>query len=315
MNTQPFIGMDVAKQSIDILVRPSGEFLSLPNTEDGIAEICQRMQAIDPALIVMEATGGYERALSAALHDAGLPVRVVNPRQVRDFARATGELAKTDRIDAAVIALFAETLRPEVREIPGEEERDLDGLVTRRNQLKEMITAERNRVRTAVAKLRPSIHAHILWLQQQIEEVEEETDRVIREDEKWQAKQDLLTSTPSVGPTTANTLIAKLPELGTVNAKEIAALVGVAPFAHDSGQFRGQRRIFGGRADVRSALYMAALSGIRWNSVLQAHYEQLRARGKSFKVAIVACMRKLIIILNSMMKANLHWKQTPVTVA
>lgn len=315
MNTQPFVGMDVSKKSIDILVRPSGEFLSLPNTKDGIAEICQRMQVIGPALIVMEATGGYERPLAAALHDAGLPVRVVNPRQVRDFARATGKLAKTDRIDAAVIALFAETLQPEVREIPGEEERDLDALVTRRSQLKDMLTAEQNRLRTAAAKLRPSIHAHILWLQQQIEEVEAETDRMISEDEAWRAKQELLTSTPSVGPTTANTLIAKLPELGTVSAREIAALVGVAPFAWDSGQFKGQRRISGGRADVRSALYMAAFSGIRFNPVLRAHYEQLRARGKPYKVAIVACMRKLITILNSMMKAKLHWMQTPAPAA
>jgi transposase len=315
MNTQPFVGMDIAKESIDILVRPSGEFLSLLNTEDGIAEICQRMRAISPALIVMEATGGYERPLAAALHHAGLPVRVVNPRQVRDFARSTGELAKTDRIDAAVIAHFAETLKPEVREIPGEEERDLDALVTRRSQLKDMLTAEQNRLHTAAAKLRPSINAHILWLQQQIEEVEAETDRMISEDEGWTAKQELLTSTPSVGSTTANTLIAKLPELGTVSAREIAALVGVAPFAHDSGKFKGQRRISGGRADVRSALYMAAFSGIRCNPVLRAHYAQLRARGKCYKVAIVACMRKLITILNAMVKAELHWRQTPATAA
>ena len=260
-----------------------------------------------PKLIVMEATGGYERELAIALVLAGLPVAVVNPRQVRDFAKAMGMLAKTDKVDAGVLALFGERIRPEPRGVPEKEVRELDALITRRAQLKEMLTAEKNRMGVAPHTMRPSILAHVRWMESQVKELEAELNQVIQASPIWRAREDLLTSVPGIGEVTAQSLIAMLPELGHVTAKRAAALVGVAPFARDSGPKKGKRSIWGGRASLRAALYMATLSSIRWNPVLRAHFKQLMARGKLFKVAMVACMRRLLTILDAMVRKNQRW--------
>ena len=307
MSESCYVGVDVSKKTLDVLVRSTGECTTLPNTEEGIARLREQMVALRPTLIVMEATGGYERELAIALALAGLAVAVVNPRQVRDFAKAIGQLAKTDRVDAGVIALFGERVRPEPRGVPEKEARELEALITRREQLKEMTTAEKNRLGVAPRLMKPGIQEHVRWLERQLSDIEKDLERLIEESPIWRAKEELLTSAPGVGDVTARTLIAKLPELGHLNEKQISALVGVAPFARDSGQYRGQRRIWGGRADVRAVLYMATLSATRWNPVIRAHYEQLRARGKAFKVAMVACMRKLLTILNTMVRKNEHW--------
>jgi transposase len=277
------------------------------NDEAGINDIREQMLRLRPQLIVMEATGGYERELAIALVLAGLPVAVVNPRQVRDFAKAMGKLAKTDKVDAGVIALFGERIRPEARGVPEQETRELDALITRRGQLKEMLTAEKNRMGVAPRSMKPSIQEHVGWMERQVKEIVEELERVIEESPIWRAREDLLTSTPGIGAVTAYTLIAKLPELGQVTAKRASALVGIAPFARDSGTKKGKRCIWGGRACVRSALYMATLSAIRWNPVIRAHYAQLMARGKLFKVAMVACMRRLLTILDAMVRKNQRW--------
>jgi transposase len=265
------------------------------------------MLVLRPKLIVMEATGGYERELAIALVLAGLPVAVVNPRQVRDFAKAMGMLAKTDKVDAGVLALFGERVRPEPRGVPEKEVRELNALITRRAQLKEMLTAEKNRMGVAPRTMRPSIQEHVRWMESQVKELEAELDQVVQASPIWRAKEDLLTSVPGIGNVTAHTLIAKLPELGHVTAKRAAALVGIAPFARDSGPKKGKRSIWGGRASLRAALYMATLSAIRWNPVLRAHFKQLKARGKLFKVAMVACMRRLLTILDAMVRSNQHW--------
>lgn len=302
-----YVGVDVSKKTLDVLVQSTGECYTVANSEEGIARLREQMVALRPKLIVMEATGGYERELAIALSVAGLAVAVVNPRQVRDFAKAMGKLAKTDRVDAGVIALFGERVRPEPRGVPEKEARELEALITRREQLKEMSTAEKNRLGVAPRSMKPAIQEHVRWLELQLSDIEEELKRLIEASPIWRTKEELLTSAPGVGDVTARTLIAKLPELGHLNEKQISALVGVAPFARDSGQYRGQRRIWGGRADVRAVLYMATLSATRWNPVIRAHYEQLRARGKAFKVAMVACMRKLLTILNTMVRKNELW--------
>lgn len=307
MSEETYVGVDVSKKTFDVVTLPGGEWQGLRNDAEGIRSFRDQMLVLRPKLIVMEATGGYERELAVALALAGLAVAVVNPRQVRDFAKAIGKLAKTDRVDAGVIALFAERIRPEPRGVPEKEARELEALITRRSQLKEMITAEKNRMGAAPRSMKPAIQSHVRWMEEQLKEIESELDRVIEESEIWRAREDLLTSTPGVGSGTARMLIAKLPELGHVGTKQSTALVGIAPFARDSGKYKGQRRIWGGRACVRSALYMAALSAIRWNPVIKAHYEQLRARGKLFKVAIVACMRKLLVILDAMVRKNQPW--------
>ena len=313
--TQHFVGIDVSKHSLDVVIRPTGESLTTVNEEAGIQELVARMLALRPRLIVLEATGGYERHLAVALGLASLPVAVVNPRQVRDFAKATGRLAKTDQVDAAGIAHFAEALKPEPRGVPDAQARELEALVTRRRQIVDMITAEKNRLASAPRSVKTRIHEHVNWLEGQLRDIEGDLDAAIEQSPVWRAKEDLLTSTPGIGPCTARILIAQLPELGQLGAREIAALVGVAPFARDSGTYRGQRRIFGGRAGVRAGLYIATLSAVRWNPVIRAHYQQLCARGKLFKVAMVACMRKLLTILNAMLRNNQHWNQKPAVSA
>jgi len=307
MTSNGFVGIDVSKKKFDVVTLPEGEWQSYGNDEEGIRSLCDQMLELRPKLIVMEATGRYERELAIALVLAGLPVAVVNPRQVRDFAKAIGKLAKTDRVDAGILALFAERMRPEPRGVPEKEVRELDALITRRAQLKEMITAEKNRAGVAPRPMKPAIQDHVRWMEGQVKGIEDELEEVIEKSPIWRAREDLLTSAPGIGPGTARTLIAKLPELGHVTSKQASALVGVAPFARDSGKYKGQRRIWGGRACVRSALYMATLSAIRWNPVIKAHYDQLRSRGKLFKVAMVACMRKLLTLLDAMVRKNERW--------
>lgn len=307
MNSGIFVGIDVSQGTFDVLVRPTGEYFQAGNDPDGIGRLRQRLLQLRPELVVMEATGGYERELSIALVLAGLPVAVVNPRQVRDFAKAMNRFGKTDRVDAGIIAMFGEKLNPEARGVPEKEVRELDALVTRRQQLIDMRTAEKNRAGVAPASQKLRIKDHIRYLDAQIDAIEEELEGAIQKSQVWQARNELLTSVPSIGAVTSSTLIARVPELGRLTGKAIAALIGVAPFAVDSGKYKGQRKIWGGRADVRTALYMATISAIRCNPVIRAHYEQLKGRGKQSKVAIVACMRKLLIVLNAIVRTNQPW--------
>jgi transposase len=307
-----FVGIDVAKAQLDIAVRPTGERWAVPQTEAGAAELVTQLQALIPAptLIVLEATGGLERLASAALAAAGLPVAVVNPRQVRDFAKATGRLAKTDRLDAQVLAHFAEAVRPEPRPVPAEQAQLLSAQLARRRQLVEMLTAERNRLGTAPRPVRQRIQTHIAWLEQELRDIEDDLGTTLRASPIWREKEDLLRSVPGVGPVLSTTLLAELPELGTLNRKQIAALVGVAPLNRDSGTLRGRRTVWGGRARVRAALYMAALVATRHNPVLRAFYDRLCAAGKPPKVALTACMHKLLTILNALLKHRTPWSHS-----
>lgn len=301
------VGVDVAKERLDVMVRPSGEQWSEANTEAGITALVRRLQPLGPGLIVCEATGGFERAAIAALAAAGLPVVVANPRQVREFARAMGQLAKTDQLDAGILALFAERVRPTPRPLPDAAAQLLDAVLTRRRQLLEMLTAEQNRLGFAPKPLHRGIQAHIKWLQHQLDDVTKELAGLIEASPVWRAKDDLLQSVPGIGPIVSATLLGELPELGTLTHKQIAALVGVAPMARDSGTLRGKRMIAGGRASVRTALYLAAWCGRRWNPQLQAFYDRLKATGKPTKVALIACARKLLTILNAMVRDNRSW--------
>jgi transposase len=302
-----FVGVDVSKARLDVASTDAPETWSVSNASDGIEQLVQRLRQIGPALVVMEATGGFEVPLAAAVAAAEIPVVIANPRQVRDFAKATGQLAKTDTIDAHVLALFAERVRPQVRPLPDDAARALDAIVGRRRQIIDMITAEKNRLGFALPAVQKSIEQHIRWLERQLHHVDSDLDGLIRKSPVWQAKHDLLRDVPGVGPNLARTLIAELPELGRLSNKQIAALVGVAPIARDSGLFRGKRRVWGGRAPVRSALYMSILSATKWNPVIRVFYLRLRAQGKPPKVAMVACMRKLLTILNAMIRDGREW--------
>ena len=308
-----FVGIDVSKRTLDVVTLHGGEHHTFTNDAKGIMAVAERLVALAPELIVMEATGAYEREVAVALVLAGLPVAVVNPRQVRDFAKATGKFAKTDKVDAGVIALFGERIRPEPRGVPEKEVRELDALVTRRGQLVAMITAEKNRRMMAPSSMKGSIQEHVSWMERQLEDINGELNRAIEGSPIWRAREDLLTSVPGIGSVSAKVLIARLPELGHVTAKRSAALVGVAPFARDSGTRKGKRSIWGGRADVRAVLYMATFNAIRWNPVIRSHFNQLIDRGKLFKVAMVACMRRLLTILSAMVRKNQRW--TDVTLA
>jgi len=302
-----FVGIDVAKASLDVAVHPTTERWTLAYTEREVAGLLSRLAALAPALVVLEATGGLEGPLVGALAAAGLPVVVVNPRQVRDFAKATGLLAKTDALDAAVLAHFAAAVRPTPRALPDAATQALAALVTRRRQLVAMLTAERNRLSSAPRALRAEIQAHITWLQRRLGRLDEDLHQAIRTSPAWRAQDDLLQSVPGVGPVLARTLLASLPELGTLNRKAIAALVGVAPLNRDSGTRQGRRMVWGGRAAVRAVLYMGTLVAVRHNPVLRAFYQRLRAVGKLPKVALTACMRKLLTILNAMLKQQTRW--------
>jgi transposase len=304
-----FIGIDVSKARLDIALRASGERESVSNDETGIKALVKRLGEIHPALIVLEASGGVERQLTRALASAELPVVVVNPRQVRDFAKATGQLAKTDRIDALVLARFGEAVRPALRPLPDEVSVELRALIARRRQITEMIVAERNRLSPASKSVRKRIDAHLRWLEAELERADNDLDQAIRQSPIWQENEDLLRSVPGIGPVVSRTLLAELPELGHLNRKQIAALVGVAPLNRDSGTLRGRRTIWGGRAAVRAALYMAALVASRRNAVIRTFYKRLRNAGKAPKVALVACMRKLLTILNAMIKHKTRWSE------
>ena len=280
MGAGVFIGIDVAQATLDVAVRPSGERWQAANDARGIAELVPRLQALSPTLLVLEATGGLELPLLAALGGAGQPVVAVNPRQVRDFAKAVGKLAKTDAIDAQVLAHFAEAVRPTVRPLPDAMTQTLAALVTRRRQLVEMLVAEDNRRRSAPAAIRADIQAHIDWLRKRLKDLDKELGQALRASPLWRAQEDLLRSVPGIGPTVTATLLAELPEPGTLDRKQIAALVGVAPLNRDSGTLRGKRSVWGGRAAVRAALYMAALVATRRNPVIRALYARLLAAGK-----------------------------------
>ena len=305
-----YVGIDVAKATLDVAVHPTGARWTTTHTEREVAGLVPRLTPLQPALVVLEATGGLEGPLAGALAAAGLPVVVVNPRQVRDFAKATGLLAKTDALDAAVLAHFAAAVRPTPRPLPDAATQTLAALVTRRRQLVEMLTAERNRLGSAPRALRAEIQAHITWLKRRLGRLDDDLNEAIRTSPVWRAQDDLLQSVPGVGPVLSRTLLASLPELGRLNRKAIAALVGVAPLNRDSGTFRGRRMIWGGRAAVRAVLYMGTLVAVRHNPVLRAFYQRLRGVGKLPKVALTACMRKLLTILNAMMKHQHRWNPT-----
>jgi transposase len=303
-----FVGIDVSKATLDVHVLPQGERFCVARDSAGVAGLVERLRSLEAKLIVLEATGGFEQVVSAALGAAGLPVAQINPRQIRDFARALGRLAKTDRIDAAVIALFAERVRPEARPLPDEQARLLDELVTRRRQVIEMIVAEGNRGRELESpRIKKRISRHLASLQAELSEIDQELDTTIRGTPIWREKEELLKTATGVGDVTARTLIAELPELGTLDRRKIAALVGLAPFNRDSGLMRGRRTTWGGRAAVRCALYMATLSAVRHNAVIRSFHQRLVAAGKKPKVAIVACMRKLLTILNAMLRDKKEW--------
>jgi transposase len=304
------VGIDVSKAQLDVEIRPSGEKQSFANDKVGNKALVKWLAKIAPTLIVLEATGGYERQVTRALVSADLPAVVVNPRQVRDFAKATGQLAKTDSIDAGVLAHFAEVIRPELRPLPDAVTLELRALTSRRRHLLEMIAAENNRLEMTSKAVRKSINAHVGYLEQALEHINQELDRAIEQSPIWKENEDLLRSAKGIGPVTSRTLLAELPELGTLDRKQIAALVGVAPFNRDSGSLKGRRSIWGGRAPVRGALYMATLVATRRNPVIRDFYNRLIAKGKLFKVALVACMRKLLTILNSMIKHKTRWSNS-----
>lgn len=304
---ETFVGIDVAQAHLDIAIRPSGETLHLAYDEAGLTTLRSRLQSLRAVLLVVEATGGLETRLVADLCAAELAVAVVNPRQARDFAKAVGKLAKTDRLDAAVLAHFAEAVRPTPRPQTDEQTQTLQALLARRTQLVEMRTAERNRLRRALSTVRPSLESHIAWLDSQVETVETDLAEQVAQHTDWQAQAELMRSVPGVGPILCVTLLGDLPELGRLDRRQIAALVGVAPLACDSGQFKGQRHVWGGRATVRGPLYMSTVAAVRWNGVIKDFYQRLRDAGKPVKVALVACMRKLLTILNAILKTKQPW--------
>jgi len=303
------VGIDVAKAALDVAVRPQGEERHLANDAAGIAEIVGWLRALNPHVIVVEATGGYEAPLVAELGGASLPVAVVNPRHGRDFARATGRLAKTDRLDAQALAHFGQAVRPTPRPLPDEAAQALVALVERRRQVVAMRTAEENRLgATRVALVRARIQAHLAWLEADLGEIDEDLRQRLRASPLWREQDDLLQSVPGIGPIVSLTLLAELPELGRLSHGQIAALVGVAPLNRDSGTLRGRRAVWGGRRAVRAALSMGTLRATRCNPAIQPFYDRLLAAGKAKKVALVACMHKLLTILNAMVKHQAHWQ-------
>ena len=302
-----FVGIDVSKAQVDVAVRPTGKRWTLPYDETGIEGLIPQIVDLEPALVLLEATGGLELPLVAALAAAALPVVVVNPRQVRDFAKATGTLAKTDTLDAAVLAHFADAVRPEVRPLRDAETQALNSLTARRHQVMTMLVSEKNRLGTAIGAVSPRIEAHIAWLEQELSDLDKGLRQTLRRSPVWREKDDLLRTVPGVGEQLSLTLLANLPELGTLNRRQIAALVGVAPYNRDSGALRGKRAVWGGRSRVRAVLYMGALVATRHNPAIRDFYQRLLASGKPKKLALVACMRKLLVILNSMLKNGSPW--------
>jgi transposase len=311
------VGIDVAKDTLEIAVRPDNEQWSTNNRIEDFPALIEKLQQIGPERIIIEATGGWEAPLANHLAAAGLPVIVVNPRQARDFAKATGKLTKTDKVDAGVLAHFGEAVKPQVRPLPDEQTQALAALLTRRRQLVEMLTAEKNRLVTVQHRpaLKRDLDAHIKWLEKRIGQLDDDLQQQLEKSAVWRANDQLLQSVPGIGEVTSRTLLSQLPEFGALSEKEIAALVGVAPHSCDSGKRKGQAHIRGGRANVRSILYMAALTATRFNPVIKAFYQRLLANGKVKKVALTACMRKLLIILNSMIKKQRSWSPEQIPAA
>lgn len=303
-----FVGIDVSQARLDVATVPGEEPWSVANDSTGLRELRRQLQALSPRLIVLEATGGLEVPAAAELAAAGLAVAVVNPRQARDFAKATGQLAKTDRIDAESLARFAQAVRPTPRPLKDPQTQALEALLVRRRQLLEMLVAERQRLARASKPVRKGLKAHIRWLEKQLQELDTDLTHTIKSSPVWREQDDLLQSVPGVGPVLSHSLLAQLPELGTLNRRQLAALVGVAPYNCDSGTLRGQRHCWGGRAPLRAVLYMATLSAIRFNPRIRPFYQRLTDAGKAHKVAMVACMRKLLTILNAMAKNHTAWQ-------
>jgi transposase len=306
-----YVGIDVSKATLDVAFGSDGEVVQAANDEGGIAALVARLLEASPALVVLEASGGYEKLVAAALAGKQLPVAVVNPRQVRDFAKAIGILAKTDRIDALVLARFGETVKPEPRPLLTPEAKELEEFLSRRRQIVDMLTMEKNRLSMAsTERMKKSLKKHIAWLEEALRRADDDVDNAVKASPAWREQEDLLRSVPGIGPVSARTLLAELPELGSLNRKKIAALVGVAPLNRDSGTLQGTRSCWGGRARIRQVLYMAALTAVRRNPIIRATYAALRARGKKHKVALVACMRKLLTILTAMVRDRSRWSPT-----
>jgi transposase len=303
-----YAGIDVAKATLDVATSKQKEIKSFTNDEDGIKQVVSYLKKELPSIVVMESTGGLEKLLAASLVEAGLPAVIVNPRQIRDFARATGRLAKTDSIDARVMADFARDIHPEVRPLSDRKTEGIKALMVRHHQVVGMITIEHNRLLSANKTVRPTIQSHITWLRNQLKDIDKDLEKHIQSSSIWREKDDLLRSVPGVGTVLSITLIGSLPELGSLNRKQIAALAGIAPVNRDSGTMRGKRTISGGRARVRTALYMSALTATRYNPVIKAYYQHLLKLGKVKKVALTACMRKLLTILNAMIRDNNRWQ-------
>ena len=306
-SAERFVGIDVSKKVLDIAVLPDGTQWSVPNTPQGIDELVAALGPLAPTLVVLESTGGLQRAVVAGLAAAQIPTAVVNPRQVRDFAKASGRLAKTDRLDAEVIARFGMAIRPRPTRLPDAEAQALEAQLERRRQVVTMITAEKNRLSSTVGPVRKDIQRHIAWLEKELRKLDEELSKRIQRNPVWREREDLLRSVPGVGPVLGATLLAEVPELGELGGKQIASLLGVAPFNRDSGMLRGRRTVWGGRAQVRQTLYMATLTATRHNPVIRDFYLRLCGSGKAKKAALTACMRKLLVILNSMLKHGAAW--------
>jgi transposase len=302
-----FVGIDVSRERLDVGVRPNGQTESFKNDSKGIASLVAVLAELSPKAVIVEATGGVEAPLVAMLATSSIPVVVVNPRQVRDFARATGRLAKTDRIDAGILAHFGEAVRPEQRPLRDEQQQRLAELVTRRRQLIEMLVAEGHRLDTTAKAVRADIKAHIAWLERRLRRIDDDLKTEVRSSPAWRQKDELLRGVPGVGPTLSITLLANLPELGRIDRKQIAALVGIAPMNQDSGRSRGKRRVWGGRREVRNVLYMATMSAVRHNERIRRFWQRLRDTGKPGRVALVACMRKLLTILNAVLRTGQPW--------
>jgi transposase len=303
-----FVGIDVSKKSLEIGVLPEGKNWTVKNDEPSISSLVDRLKVLCPTLIVLESTGGLETLVVAALAEAHLPVCVINPRNARDFARATGKLAKTDAIDARMLAEFGQKLRPEPRAIKEQELQELSALAVRRHQLVDILTMEKNRIAAAPKSIRNNVQAHISWLEKCLKDVDDDLEKIIKASPIWREKDNLLQSVPGVGPVLSARIISGLPELGILNRRQIAALVGVAPLNRDSGKFRGKRKVWGGRSDIRTALYMGTLAATRCNPLIKEFYQRLTAAGKGAKVALIACMRKLLTILNVILKKGTSWK-------
>jgi transposase len=308
-NPARYVGIDVSKDHFDVHVRPDDRKQRFNYDNDGLQGVLSLMKEVRPQLIVMEATGGYEQRLVAVFAAQAFPVAVINAKRVRDFAKATGKLAKTDRLDAAVLSDFADKLRPEPSALPDESREELKALLARRRQLIDMITAENNRQLTAPKAIQREIRAHIEWLRRRLKKTDDDLTRHIKASPIWKAKDQILQSTPGIGPTTSMTMLAVLPELGSLNRRTIAALAGVAPMNRDSGKWRGRRTIQGGRTTVRNALFMCTLVATKFNPTIKALYQRLLLAGKPKMVALTACMRKLLIILNAMLKTNTPWSE------